>query len=184
MPHRVATFLRSHTYSFDFTTPDKKKKNTAGANSLDLSLSKSIAREGTVSSASSISSTSSMPDARYKRRSLAGANSPRTSSKSLNQHPPSHLGLEIESPPLVFYGTTAQSSGALLSGQLKLFITEEKLDIESFQGRLVLDVKMKKPFHPHCNECAQQTVELTTWKFLQAPGPLSQGTFWKAPHTF
>jgi hypothetical protein len=85
------------------------------------------------------------------------------------------MGVEIESPPLVFLGPIATSTGALLSGQLKLNVTDEKLDIESFEMKLAVEVKMKKPFHAHCDECAQQTTDLTTWKFLHTPTSFNQG---------
>lgn len=169
MPHRVATFIRSHTNSFDLTSSEKKKKNIGAAVQFSP-----IVREGSISSTSSISFTS-MPDARHKRRSLAGHISPRSSSKSLGQDAPTNLDIEIESPPLLFFGAPSSSTGALLSGQLKMNVVEERFAIESFQMKLVIDVKMKKPFHTHCTDCAQQTTELTCWKFLEAPAVFNRG---------
>lgn len=75
----------------------------------------------------------------------------------------------------MFYGTTTSSTGALLSGQLKLDVTDEKWAVETFEMKLVVEVTMKKPFHAHCEECTHQTTDLTTWKLLQAPTTLNHG---------
>ncbi len=81
----------------------------------------------------------------------------------------------MESPPAVLYGQPSTSTGALLSGQLKVRVTEERLSIEAFTMKLSLDVKFKKPFHAHCPDCAQQSTELKDWNFLQGPMILNRG---------
>jgi hypothetical protein len=168
MPYKVATFFRSHTISLDLTVAEKKKKKT-------VALPSGLTRtqiDGIISSSLSLHSADSI---RNKRHSL-NLSSLRSSSKSL-QHVPAKLDIEIESPLLVYYGSPAHSSGALLSGQLKLNILDETVPIESLQMRLALDVKMKKPFHAHCAECTNQLTNLTSWKFLQAPRAMDQGLF-------
>lgn len=85
------------------------------------------------------------------------------------------LELEIESPPLVFYGQPSQSSGALLSGQLKVVVEADEMEAEGVEMRFVLDYNCKKPFHAHCPECAKQTVVCTSWKFVQGPTKLAKG---------
>ena len=106
---------------------------------------------------------------------------PRRSERSIErQHarnavPPASLAVDIESPPLMFYGQPSTSSGALLSGQLKLNVIEDNYEVESFDMKLVLDYNCKKPFHAACPECAVQTVQLTSWKFLQGRTLLNKG---------
>lgn len=116
-----------------------------------------------------------MPDSHGKKLSLGGK-SPKISSKNIPQRlAPAKLRLEIESPPIVLYGQPSNSTGAIFSGQLKLDIKDEKLDIERFTMRLVIDKRMKKPFHAHCNDCAYQETELKTWEFTKSPLSLSKG---------
>lgn len=114
-----------------------------------------------------------------KRLSLAGLHhSPKNSSNKLPHHAPITLGIEIESPPLVFYGTAAASTGALLSGQLKIQVSED-VEIESLRMVMSLDVFRKKPFHAGCKECSNQSTQLTSWDFLAGPSSLRKGE-----HTF
>jgi hypothetical protein len=174
MPHKiVATFFRSHSNSFDLPRADKKAtRSYSGFTASRPSLS-----DRTFSSTSSVNSSDtngSMPDS--SRRLSMVMNSPKIHAKA-NAAPqiPAKLNVEIESPPLMFYGTAATSTGALLSGQLKLNIAEQRMAIESFEMTLVVSVKMKKPFHTHCPECAHQSTELTTWSFLQGPSSLKKG---------
>jgi arrestin-related trafficking adapter 1 len=169
MPHRVATFFRSHSNSFDPSVQDNKKKTSRSFSALTAGKS-IIGDRSTISSSSSISSADSiisMPDS-HKRLSMNGV-------LSVPQHSAARLGVEIESPPLVFYGPPARSSGALLSGQLKLSICDDNLDIESFRMDFVVDQKMKKPFQAHCDECANHSTGLNTWNFLQCPLTLQRG---------
>ncbi|KFX94352.1 hypothetical protein V490_04389, partial [Pseudogymnoascus sp. VKM F-3557] len=85
------------------------------------------------------------------------------------------LSVDIESPPLVFYGGAASSTGALLSGQLKVDVAEDELEVEGFSMRLAVDVVMKKPFNPTCPDCTTKTSDLTGWNFLPEPIILGKG---------
>jgi len=116
-----------------------------------------------------------MPEA-HKRLSLSmpGLHSPKSSSKSLSSSLAA-LKVNIESPPLVFYGNTTGSTGALLSGQLTLQINEDFMAIESFKMTLACEVTRKKPFHSHCPECSNESTELTSWNLLQGPATLKRG---------
>src|ERR1700709_1694479 len=113
MPHRVATFFRTHANSFDIPTELKKGPRRS-------STSRPHPDRTSSSSGSSLVSTedrsAKMPQEPHKRLSLsiAGLHSPKSSSKSLSNSSAS-LKVNIESPPLVFYGTTTGSTGALLS---------------------------------------------------------------------
>lgn len=119
-----------------------------------------------------------MPGDSHKRLSL-GLISPKVSSTKLPTHQPATLDILIESPPLVFYGVPASSSGALLSGQLILKVHEDALAIEDFKMKLGLEVTRKRPFHNHCPECSNQKDELKEWTFLATPATLRRGE-----HTF
>lgn len=176
---RVAGFFsRSHSHPFEISQQDPKK----AVRSLSNHFSSRPSTDRTSSSSSSVASddlVTRMPDVpgHNKRHSLT-MNSPRSSSKSLPQvHGHGKLRVEIESPPLVFFNTAQNSTGALLSGQLKFDITDEKMVIEKFEMKLVVDVKMKKPFHAHCTDCAHQSTELNSWNFLQGPATFNKGTF-------
>jgi len=177
MPHalpRVSTFFRSHTSSFDIHNTDLKKgKRRSSSTKRPAFSDRSPSSSG--SSLASEDRSVKMPDS-HKRLSLVGLHSPKTSSSKLSQHLAS-LDVMIESPPLVFYGPAASSSGALLSGQLVLKIHEDFMAIDSFKMRLALEVTRKKPFHTHCQECSKQCTDLTTWNFLQGPATLQRGEF-------
>lgn len=198
---RVASFFRSHRSSFDLSasSPEEKEKNKSSrSHSSHLTTrprlgarpnSNSNSNNNCISDSSSVSSNDTTPPTtaptmadHHTRNSFSLIHSARRSSRSLDRHHERHahaatnLAVEIESPPLVFYGQPSTSTGALLSGQLKLNVAEDDFDVESFTMRLVVDVKMKKPFHAHCPDCANQTSELTTWKFLQGPTSFKRGT--------
>ena len=171
MPHRVATFFRSHSNSFDLPT-DLKKKTVRRSSS-------SRPHQSPTSSSSSLNCSEDrsvkMPGLDgHKRLSLTGlTHSPKSSSKSIPQL--ATLNCTIESPPLVFYGPANSSTGALLSGQITLQVNEDFLCIDQFKMRMALEVTRKKPFHSHCQECANQSTDLTTWTFLQGPATLKRG---------
>jgi hypothetical protein len=178
MPHKVATFFRSHTSAASDAAALDKRKGKSTRISFDSSLRTAPLRDSDSSSASSIASSDScsiMHDNKHKRRSLTGL-SPRNSARSIVPLAPAALRFDIESPPLMFYGPTASSSGALLSGQLKLDIADEKWAVEAVEMKLLIDVAMKKPFQAHCEECIRQPTDLTTWKLLPAPATLNHGT--------
>jgi hypothetical protein len=85
------------------------------------------------------------------------------------------LTINIESPPLVFYGGASTSTGALLSGQLKLDVGDDEMEIQGFAMRLAVDVNMKKPFNATCPDCATKSSDLTSWKFLPETTILRKG---------
>jgi hypothetical protein len=66
----------------------------------------------------------------------------------------------IESPPLVFYGPPATSTGALLSGQLHLVINVPEMSMVSITVTLRSSVTTKKPVHAHCPDCATTVSEV------------------------
>ena len=122
--------------------------------------------------------------AKDKRRSLSGTNTPRSGSpsarKSAKESPrlapmkPATLEVDMESPPLVFYGPPGQSTGALLSGQLILNPSEPEISIKTFEMTLLCKVTANKPVKADCPECKVQTTELFRWKFLSEPTHFSR----------
>lgn len=173
---RVSSFFRSHTFDTGLDPKQSKKKSRSSSSRPKLG--------GPSSSASSISSDSSSAmadDRRSKRNSLHLMRTSRRSSRSVERGPPTTLAVEIESPPLVFHGLPAASTGALLSGQLKLNIADDELDVDAFAMRLVVDVRWKKPFHAHCADCASRSDDLTTWTFLQGSAAFKKGDYFPSP---
>jgi len=133
-------------------------------------------------------STMDIFTSKEKRKSLGMAlpgrsNSPaRGSAKGspkITPAKPAKLIVDMESPPLVFYGNPTQSSGALLSGQLLLTVTDPEVRLQSFEMDLLARITTKKPVHKDCPECSSHTTTLFHWKFLTEPNRFKRGT-----HTF
>ena len=104
--------------------------------------------------------------------------SPKNSPK-LTPTKPATLAIDMESPPLVFYGPPSQSTGALLSGQLLLTVTDPDIKLQSFQMVLVARVTNKRPISKDCPNCQVKDTQLFTWKFLTEPTHYKDGI-----HTF
>ncbi|KAI9740253.1 MAG: hypothetical protein M1834_004831 [Cirrosporium novae-zelandiae] len=99
----------------------------------------------------------------------------RPSSGGSSGSKPVHLDVEMESPPITFYGTPQRSSGALLSGQVKLSVEETSVTLQKFEMRFVAKVTAKKPVEKNCPDCVSKTTELKKWDFLTADLPLQHG---------
>ncbi|KKY27968.1 putative arrestin (or s-antigen) n-terminal domain protein [Phaeomoniella chlamydospora] len=119
-----------------------------------------------------------------KRMSLAGKQSShskdRKSSASprLGPRPPVQLSAIIESPPLVLFGPSTGSTGALLSGRLKLDVIDPtgQIKVHELSMQLLAEIVLKKPVVKDCADCSRRSNQLTEWKFLSEPK-----TFHKAP---
>ena len=122
-----------------------------------------------------------------KRRSIGlggkGSKSPATgspkNSPKLAPTKPAKLAIDMESPPLVFYGTPSQSTGALLSGQLLLTVTDHEIKLQSLQMVLVARVTNRRPITKDCHDCQVKDTELNNWTFLTEPTDYKLGI-----HTF
>ncbi|ODV63151.1 Ldb19p ASCRUDRAFT_74533 [Ascoidea rubescens DSM 1968] len=103
---------------------------------------------------------------------------------------PYTLTLSLESPPLIFYGSPKNSSGALLSGLLILkipnknssdSIPSDPTTINSVQIKLLQIVNYSKPFLPpssvisSCSKCKHKTTELARWDVLVSSTAFSPG---------
>ncbi|KAF6222193.1 hypothetical protein HO133_001279 [Letharia lupina] len=104
--------------------------------------------------------------------------SPKNSPK-LAPTKPAKLAIDMESPPLVFYGNPNQSTGALLSGQLLLTVTDPGIKLQNFQMTLIARVTNKRPITKDCPNCQVKDTDLFTWKFLTEPTHYKPGI-----HTF
>lgn len=111
----------------------------------------------------------------FKRHSIGVRH--HSDKKSPKVEPPraSTINMVVESPPLVFYNSPQTSTGALLSGQLKIDVHEQGATLDKFEMRLLAIVSTKKPVHQHCPECSSQTTEIHKWDFLSAPVSLRRG---------
>ncbi|KAL4904821.1 hypothetical protein BDW74DRAFT_153567 [Aspergillus multicolor] len=87
------------------------------------------------------------------------------------------LDVIVESPPLVCYGTPANSTGALFSGRLRITVPEVTgmVTLDKFDMRLMIKKTTKKPVSRDCPNCASKTEELTNWNFLTEPLQLRSG---------
>ncbi|KAB8073944.1 hypothetical protein BDV29DRAFT_174574 [Aspergillus leporis] len=87
------------------------------------------------------------------------------------------LKVIVESPPLVCYGSPANSTGALFSGRLQITVAEtaDAITLDKFDMRLMTRMTTKKPVSRECPSCASRTEELTNWNFLTEPLQLKPG---------
>ncbi|KAL4802219.1 hypothetical protein BDV18DRAFT_147073 [Aspergillus unguis] len=87
------------------------------------------------------------------------------------------LDVIVESPPLVCYGTPANSTGALFSGRLRINVRElaGMVTLDKFEMRLMVKKTTKKPVSRDCPNCMSRTEELTNWNFLTEPLALKSG---------
>ncbi|TAQ90233.1 hypothetical protein B7494_g1431 [Chlorociboria aeruginascens] len=176
MPHRVSNFFRSRSHWHDYSHSNILSDLAVDHQPLEpWENSCTESSKPRPSPPDRTRSSLNMPDSAIKRLSLTGLHSPRMASRSQSQHHPPDLSYEIESPPLVFYGVATASTGALLSGQLKINVRDDAFPINNIKMRLVLEVTRKRPFHAHCPECAKQSTDLTTWDLLESPVTLKNG---------
>lgn len=86
--------------------------------------------------------------------------------------PVNKLNIKIESPPNVFYGNPTVSTGALMSGLLKITVVEPECTLEKFDMELYASVTARKPVAANCPDCVVQRSSLFSWKFLTHPKSL------------
>ena len=112
-----------------------------------------------------------------KRISLTGRHSSKSNDRVSIRSPkvapavPGRFEMIIESPPLVVYGTTSNSSGALLSGRLKFLISDPtgQVRLENFNMVLKAISSTRKPIGKDCKDCTDKVEILKTWDFLSEP---------------
>jgi arrestin-related trafficking adapter 1 len=103
--------------------------------------------------------------------SMRGNGSTKSKEEQPTHHAPATFEVEIESPPLCFYGGPATSTGALLSGRLRLKIDEaaEKVKLTQFTMKLRCAINTKKPIQKDCIECKEHFDDVREWNFLSEP---------------
>ncbi|KAI9718388.1 MAG: hypothetical protein M1812_004109 [Candelaria pacifica] len=123
-------------------------------------------------------SMESFTHGKHKISTSRGSGSGKSTGKNSPKLPPvkaAHFDMVIESPPLVFLGSPAHSSGALLSGRLRLIVTESEVNVHSSVMKLLAVSTTKRPVAPHCPECSTKSTELFEWNFLSEPKTFDQG---------
>lgn len=101
----------------------------------------------------------------------------RKSSKEIPRTAGPKLDVVIESPPLVFYGTPANSTGALFSGRMRVTVPEQAASttLKEFNAELSKTFTTKKPISRDCAKCSSRKDTLKEWKFLTEPVTLHKG---------
>ena len=95
---------------------------------------------------------------------------------SSEEHKPAKLEISIESPPLVSYGTMENSTGALMSGQLKIHVVDQPVKLEKYELELIAKLRYAKPVSKDCPACQVNTTELKRWKIISEPKTFEKGT--------
>ena len=112
-------------------------------------------------------------------RSNSPAKGSPKNSPTISAAKPAKLVIDMESPPLVFHGSPTSSTGALLSGQLLLTVTDPEVTLQSLEMVLVARTTFKKPVSKDCPDCIAKDSEVFKWKFLSEPTKYKKGG-----HTF
>ncbi|OXV11884.1 hypothetical protein Egran_00353 [Elaphomyces granulatus] len=90
---------------------------------------------------------------------------------------PVKLDMITESPPLVFYGPPASSTGALFSGRLRVVVpaTPGGINLQNLTMTLTSTVRTRKPVARDCRQCSMRVEELFRWDFLAESIQLKPG---------
>ncbi|MCJ1309000.1 hypothetical protein MMC25_002655 [Agyrium rufum] len=80
---------------------------------------------------------------------------------------PIRLNIDMESPPLVSYGSPSHSTGALLSGKLQIVVDCPEATLKTLDMVLVGITTTKKPISKDCPDCNSQVDELKQWHFFR-----------------
>ena len=82
---------------------------------------------------------------------------------------PVTVELIMESPPALMMDTPEQSSGALISGRLRVRPTGSEATLNSITMYLECTTTTKKPVQDRCRACQTQVNDLYEWHFLTKP---------------
>lgn len=189
MPHRVVDFLRTSSGSLVQT----KKKKARPHTSRTLTSSSASSSSSLTGSDGEDGPTSHHKDNHHhhhavhdltgaimkKRLSLPFGRSHHRDNSSSGSGPIT-IDWLIESPPIVFHGTPADSTGALVSGQMILNVRDETgkgapVEIDHFSATLHIHVLHKRPAHNACHDCQHQRTLLQEWTFIANTLQLSPG---------
>ena len=173
------TGIRALSRSFAiYSHPKKTAPPTVDPEKQDIILCSDIREQNP------LRSTMDVFASKQKRNSLhlPGRGSPPAGSKGspkgsprIGPAKPAKLVVDMESPPIIFHGTSATSSGALLSGQLLLTVADPEITLSTFSMVLNAKVTTRKPVSKDCPECSTKTTELFNWRFLTEPTHYKKG---------
>lgn len=177
MPHRVANFLRTSTTNIAHIN---KKPANANSRSRTSSPYSSDGEDAGHAAAASPSLAVKMPDLadvvkKHHRISLPFGRSSSKDNSSSASNSSLAISWSIESPPIVFHGSTEDSTGALVSGQMFVDVKDEAVDLDSFGATLNIHVVHKRPFQSNCTDCQNKYSELEAWLFITQPTTLRRG---------
>ncbi|OLL26310.1 hypothetical protein NEOLI_000387 [Neolecta irregularis DAH-3] len=103
---------------------------------------------------------------------------------SIRQHGlPISVGFEIPSLPLVSYESPKISSGALLTGNIKLEINVSSLELDSFIVEVIQLVTSKRPVKTSCLDCITRKRTMCIKRYISVPVLMAQGSH-EYPLTF
>jgi hypothetical protein len=170
MPHFTTLFGRPQTHDFPIDLKKSTRRSSSSRKSRPVFSDRSPSSSGSslVSQDGSVQMAEQQPPPILKRLSkgiLHQTPKPRSSSFVVQ---PASVDLEIESPPLVLYGSENSSDGALASGTLKITVNEDVWNVKSFKMVLNKEMVRRKPYHQGCPECTNEITELKEWNFLSA----------------
>lgn len=169
MPHFTTLFGRPQTHDFPLDLKKSTPRSSSSKKSRPVLSDRSPSSSGSslVSQDGSVQMPEPQPPIlkRLSKGILHQTPKPRSSSFVIQ---PASVDLDIESPPLVLYGSENSSDGALASGTLKITVHEDAWSVKSFKMVLNKEMTRKKPFHQGCPECSNEMTELKEWNFLSA----------------
>lgn len=116
-----------------------------------------------------LESTLSKPSKRrfsHHRTSYEHPQSNKSSSENLVSKEDAFLQFQIESPPLVCFGSPEDSEGALLAGMLWLCVGHNSIDIDSLSLSIQCITGTRKPVTPGCPDCLVQRTTLAIFKLI------------------
>jgi hypothetical protein len=109
-------------------------------------------------------------DSRGHDRSLSkDLHAPGKIKENANSGKPVGLELIMESPPALMLDAPELSSGALISGRLRVKPTDGSVTLAAITMFLECTTTTKKPVVERCRACTTQVADLYEWKFLTKP---------------
>ncbi|KAK5078640.1 Endocytosis regulator [Lithohypha guttulata] len=98
-------------------------------------------------------------------------------SPGLKAFAPGKFEMIMESPPAILHGSINYSSGALISGRLKLNVEDPTGELRLTDFKMVLEAvtTTKKPVSKDCKDCSTKHETLKEWKFLSEAKTFQKG---------
>ncbi|KUL89856.1 hypothetical protein ZTR_02965 [Talaromyces verruculosus] len=177
-PHAITSASRSSSTTSVNDTPSSTSNTSSKRNS--WSFPSADGHDSTIENRISAAMDHIIHPHKEKRISL-GRSSRSKERKSSKEIPRAvsgpKLDVVIESPPLVFYGTPTNSTGALFSGRMRVTVSEQlgSATLKEFKVDLTKTFTTKKPISRDCPGCASRIDILKKWDFLTESVTLKKG---------